>query len=78
MAATQRLASEVIAVTKPYRGEGVTLAVTSLAFATGVLDSRTVLVDANTRAGSVDELYMAADAALADAIDQHSQLRVAI
>ncbi|MDQ6672112.1 MAG: hypothetical protein M3069_15445, partial [Chloroflexota bacterium] len=62
MAATQRLASEVIAVTKPYRGEGVTLAVTSLAFATGVLDSRTVLVDANTRAGSV-EFHVGADPA---------------
>lgn len=47
-------ASEVIAVSKPYRGEGVTLAATSLAFATGVLDKQTVLVDVNIRAGSVE------------------------
>lgn len=46
--------SEVIAVTKPYRGDGVTLAATSLAFATGVFEERTVLVDLNTRAGSVE------------------------
>ncbi len=46
--------SEVITVTKPYRGEGVTLVATSLAFGTSVLDSRTLLVDANTRAGSVE------------------------
>jgi hypothetical protein len=44
----------VIAVTKPYRGDGVTLAATSLAFATGVFEERTVLVDLNTRAGSVE------------------------
>jgi hypothetical protein len=29
-------------------------------------------------AGSVDELYMAADAALAEAVDAHCSLRVAI
>jgi MinD-like ATPase involved in chromosome partitioning or flagellar assembly len=48
------LASEVITVTKPYRGRGVTLAAASLAFAAGVLEKRTVLVDANARAGSVE------------------------
>ena len=47
-------ASEVIAVTKPYRGEGVTLVAASLAFAAGVSEKRTVLVDANTRVGSVE------------------------
>jgi len=46
--------STLIAVAKPYRGQGVTLATTSLAFATGVLEKRTVLVDANTRVGSVE------------------------
>jgi Mrp family chromosome partitioning ATPase len=45
---------EVIAVTKPYRGEGVTLVAASLAFAAGVSEERTVLVDANTRVGSVE------------------------
>lgn len=52
--ATAEPISALIAVTKPYRGEGVTLAATSLAFATGVLEKRTVLVDANTRVGSVE------------------------
>jgi len=51
---TAECVSEVIAVTKPYRGAGVTLAAASLAFATGVLEKRTVLVDVNTRAGSVE------------------------
>ncbi|HEY1296999.1 MAG TPA: hypothetical protein VGJ60_28315 [Chloroflexota bacterium] len=46
--------SVVIAVTKPYRGQGVTLAASSLAFAAGVFEKRTVLVDANTRVGSVE------------------------
>jgi MinD-like ATPase involved in chromosome partitioning or flagellar assembly len=46
--------SEVIAVTKPCRGDGVTLVATGLAFATGVFEERTVLVDLNTRAGSVE------------------------
>lgn len=46
--------SEVIAVTKPYRGHGVTLVATSLAFATGVRECLTVLLDLNTRSGSVE------------------------
>jgi MinD-like ATPase involved in chromosome partitioning or flagellar assembly len=46
--------STVIAVSKPYRGEGVTLVTTNLAFATGVREKRTILLDANTRVGSVE------------------------
>ena len=46
--------SEVITVTKPYRGEGVTLAASGLGFAVGVFEHRTVLVDLNLRAGSVE------------------------
>jgi septum formation inhibitor-activating ATPase MinD len=45
--------STVITVTKPYRGEGVSLVTTSLAFAAGVRE-RTILLDANTRVGSVE------------------------
>jgi MinD-like ATPase involved in chromosome partitioning or flagellar assembly len=55
--------SNLIAVTKPYRGEGVTLAAASLAFAAGVVEKRTVLVDANTRVGSV-EFHVGANPAL--------------
>ena len=55
--------SIVIAVAKPYRGEGVTLVATSLAFAAGVVEKRTVLVDANTRVRSV-EFHVGANPAL--------------
>ena len=55
--------ARVIAVGKPYRGEGVMLVATGLAFATGVVEKRTVLVDANTRVGSA-EFHVGANPAL--------------
>jgi MinD-like ATPase involved in chromosome partitioning or flagellar assembly len=52
--AAEQPRSELIAVTKAYRGHGVTLTATGLAFAIGVHEPRTILVDANFRAGAVE------------------------